>query len=149
MFISISMRTALSPSPGSIVTPSIAAAETEWMFGRRVSKGMRERPLAMSSASATRTMPASIVIGSPRRRWPITACSASETTTVSSGLLVDPLEQQRQPVGGEEQRVLLVVGAVDRHAGVVEQAGRRDHHLGVARLHAVLGDHRRLHPGPR
>ena len=63
----------------------MAAAETEWMFGRRVSNGIRERPLAMSSASATRTMPASIVIGSPARRWPITACSASEMTTVSSG----------------------------------------------------------------
>ena len=46
-------------SPGSIETASIAAADTEWMFGRRVSNGTRERPLAMSSASATRTIPAS------------------------------------------------------------------------------------------
>ena len=55
------------------------------MFGLLVSNGIRERPLAMSSASATRTMPASTVTGSPRRRWPITACSASDITTVSSG----------------------------------------------------------------
>ena len=84
LFISISIRTARS-SPGSILTSSIAAADSEWMLGRRVSNGMRERPLAMSSASATRTMPDSIVIGSPRLRWPITACRASEITTVSSG----------------------------------------------------------------
>ena len=72
-------------SPGSIETVSIAAAESEWMFGRRVSKGTRERPDAMSRASATRTTPASIVNGSPRRRWPITACSASAITIVRSG----------------------------------------------------------------
>ena len=46
----------------------------------------------------------------------------------------------------EEEAVLLVVGAVDRHAGVVEEARRRDHHLGVAGLHPVLGDHRGLDP---
>ena len=56
LFMAISISTAFS-SPGSIVTSSMAAAESEWMFGRRVSNGMRERPLAMSSASATRTMP--------------------------------------------------------------------------------------------
>ena len=60
-------------------------------------------------------------------------------------VLVDPVEQHRHPVGGEEEAVLLVVGAVDRHAGVVEQARGRDHHLGVADVHPVLGDHRRLH----
>ena len=114
------------------------------MFGRRVSNGMRERPLAMSSASATRTMPASIVIGSPARRCPITAWSASGDHDGQLRVLVDPVEQQRHPVRGEEEAVLLVVGAVDRHAGVVEQARGRDHHLGVADVHAVLGDHRRL-----
>ncbi len=82
--MAISMRTALS-SPGSIVTASMAAAESEWMFGRRVSKGTRERPEAMSRASATRRTAASIVKGSPARRWPITACSASAVTTVRSG----------------------------------------------------------------
>ena len=98
----------------------------------------------MSSASATRTTPASIVIGSPRRRWPITACSASADHDRPLGLLVDPLEQQRQPVGGQEEAERLVVGAVDRHAGVVEQAAGGDHHLGVAAAHAVVVDHRRL-----
>jgi hypothetical protein len=41
-----------------------------------------------------------------------------------------------------------VVGAVDRHARVVEQAAGGDYHLGVARLHVVIGDHRRIHPAP-
>ena len=63
------------------------------MFGRRVSKGTRERPRAMSSASATWTMPASTVKGSPRRRWAMIACSASATITVRLGSLVDVLEQ--------------------------------------------------------
>ena len=78
------MRTARS-SPGSIVTSSIAAADSEWMFGRPASNGTRERPCSMSSASATRTTPASSVIGSPRRRWPMIACSASATITERSG----------------------------------------------------------------
>ena len=39
----------------------------------------------MSSASATRTMAASIVSGSPRERWEITACIASATMIVRSG----------------------------------------------------------------
>jgi hypothetical protein len=67
LFIAISIRTARS-SPRSISTFSIAAAESEWMFWRPDSNGMRDLPSAMSSASATRTTPASIVIGSPRRR---------------------------------------------------------------------------------
>jgi hypothetical protein len=84
LFIAISMRTARS-SPGSIETASMAAAESEWMLGRRVSNGTRERPDAMSRASATLTTPASIVKGSPRRRCPMTAWSASARTTVRSG----------------------------------------------------------------
>ena len=55
------------------------------MPSRPDSTGTRERPWAMSSASATRTTPASSVYGSPRRRWPMIAPSASETTTVRSG----------------------------------------------------------------
>ena len=55
------------------------------MFGRRSENGMRERPSAMSSASATRTIPASTVIGSPRRRWPMIAWSASAAITERSG----------------------------------------------------------------
>ena len=57
------------------------------MFGRRVSNGTRERPRAMSSASATWTTPASTVKGSPRRRWEMIACSASATITVRLGSL--------------------------------------------------------------
>jgi hypothetical protein len=67
LFMAISIRTARS-SAASILTSSIAAADSEWMFGRLVSNGTRERPFARSSASATRTMPASSVTGSPRRR---------------------------------------------------------------------------------
>jgi hypothetical protein len=60
------------------------------------------------------------------------------------GILVDAVEQQRQAVGGQKQAVLLVVGPVDRHAGVVEEAGGGEHDLGVARAHPVLRHHRRL-----
>ena len=47
--------------------------------------GIRDRPCAMSSASATRTTPASSVYGSPLRRWPITQCITSAITIVRSG----------------------------------------------------------------
>ncbi len=57
---SISTRTGRS-SPASIRTSSIAAAEIEWIPSCPASSGMRLRPWAMSSASATRTMPASTV----------------------------------------------------------------------------------------
>ena len=82
--MSISMRTARS-SPASIRTWSMAAADSEWMLVRPASNGTRERPLAMSSASATRTIPASRVSGSPLRRWPMMAPRASATTTERSG----------------------------------------------------------------
>jgi hypothetical protein len=62
------------------------------------------------------------------------------------GVLVGALQEQRHPVGGEEEAVDLVVDPVDGHPGVVEQARRGDHHLGVPGAHAVLGHHRRLHP---
>jgi hypothetical protein len=64
------------------------------------------------------------------------------------GLLVDIRQQLRQGVGGQEEAVLLVVGAVDRHAGVVQKAGAGDHHLGVVRAHGVVADHRRRDPAP-
>jgi hypothetical protein len=50
-------------SPAPIEIESIAAAESEWIETRPRSKGIRERPSAISSASATRTMPASRVSG--------------------------------------------------------------------------------------
>ena len=67
------------------MTESIAAAEIAWIPISPRSTGIRERPSAMSSASATRTTPASSVYGSPRRRWPMMQCSASAMTTVSAG----------------------------------------------------------------
>ncbi len=80
----ISSRTGRS-SPASMMTSSIAAADSAWIPMRPASTGTRERPCAMSSASATRTTPASTVYGSPRRRCPMIVCSASEATTVRSG----------------------------------------------------------------
>ena len=41
-----------------------------------------------------------------------------------------------------------MVDAVDRHPGVVQQGAAGDHHFGVAVAHPVVGDHRRLDPGP-
>src|SRR4051812_6241351 len=55
-------------------------------------------------------------------------------------LLVDARQQRAELVGGQEQRVALVVGAVDRHPGVVEERRRGDDDLGVALLEAVVGD---------
>jgi hypothetical protein len=55
------------------------------MFVRPASTSTRERPLAMSSASETRTIAASIVSGLPRERCEITACIASATMIVRSG----------------------------------------------------------------
>ena len=75
------------------------------------------------------------------------ACRISEATTVRSG---SPVGVGEQPVAaplGEEEAVGLVVGAVDRHADVVQQRAAGDDHLGVAGAHAVVGDHRRLDPG--
>ena len=68
-----------------IRTSSIAAADSEWIDTRPCSNGMRERPFAMSSASATRTMPASSVSGLPYSRWLVIGCSTSAAITVSSG----------------------------------------------------------------
>ena len=55
------------------------------MSRRPASNSTRERPLAMSSASATRTMPPSTVSGRPLDRCEITACIASATTIERSG----------------------------------------------------------------
>ena len=72
-------------SPSVISTSSIAAAESEWMPTRPRSNAIRERPCSMSSASATRRIPASSVSGSPSERWLMIPCSTSETITVRSG----------------------------------------------------------------
>jgi hypothetical protein len=63
------------------------------------------------------------------------------------GLGVDVGEQAVELVGGQEQRVALVVGPVDRHADAVEERCGRDHDLRVALGHPVVGDHRR-HDAP-
>ena len=68
-----------------IRTSSIAAAESEWIETRPDSNGIRERPLAMSSASATRTTPASTESGTPSERWEMIVWSTSAWTIVSSG----------------------------------------------------------------
>ena len=62
------------------------------------------------------------------------------------GLLVDVRQQRAELVGGEEQAVALVVIAVDRHPDAVQEAGPRDHHLGVALAHPVVGDDARDTP---
>ena len=80
----ISIRIGRS-SPSLIVTSSIAAADSECIETRPRSNGMRDLPLAMSRASATRISPASIVNGCPSARWLMIACSTSETITVRSG----------------------------------------------------------------
>ena len=64
-----------------------------------------------------------------------------------SGSLVGVGEQPLEGAVGEEEAVGLVVGAVDRHADVVQQGAAGDDHLGVAVAHPVVGDHRRLDPG--
>ena len=58
-----------------------------------------------------------------------------------------PLEQPRQPVGGQEQAHLLVAVAVHRHAQAVGQAAQHHDHLGVLLAHAVVGHHARLDAG--
>ena len=63
----------------------MAAADSEWIETRPSVKGMRERPFDMSSASATRTMPASRLSGSPSERCAVMVCSTSAMTTVRSG----------------------------------------------------------------
>ena len=63
----------------------MAAADSEWIDTRPVSNGIRERPLAMSSASATRTTPASTESGWPSERWEMIVCSTSAWTIVASG----------------------------------------------------------------
>ena len=63
------------------------------------------------------------------------ACSDSAITTVRSRLPVDVGEQLAQLALGEEEAVGLVVGAVDRHADVVQQRPGRDDDLGVALAH--------------
>ena len=74
------------------------------------------------------------------------ACSDLGDHDGALGLVVDAVEQRVEPVGDEEEAEGLVVGAVDRHPDVVQQRTAGDHDLGVALLHPVVADHRRLDP---
>ena len=69
---------------------------------------------------------------------------ADEFAHSALGLPVDVGEQRLQSVLDEKEAVGLVVGAVDRHADVVEQRAARHDHLGVAVLHSMVRNHRRL-----
>ena len=124
-----------------MVTVSMAAADSEWIDVRPSANGMRERPFAMSSASATRTTPASSDSGSPSERCEVMHCSTSAITTVLHRLLVQALEHVGQPVGGHEQAPVLVAAAVHGHADAVPQRAQHDDHLGVLVGHAVVVDH--------
>ena len=101
----------------------------------------------MSSASATRTTPASTDSGSPSERWLMIVCSTSAMTIVRSGSSYTPSSSDGDPVGRQEQAHLLVVRAVDGHAQAVRQAAEHGDHLGVFELHPVVGDHPRLDAG--
>ena len=83
----------------------------------------------MSSASATRTTPASSVYGSPRRRWPMIALQRLGDDHGALRLVVDLLQKLPQLRLGEEQAVGLVIGAVDGHADVVQERPGGDHDL--------------------
>ena len=52
------------------------------MLTAPASKGMRDLPFVMSRASATRTMPASTVMGLPSLLWEMMACRVSERMIV-------------------------------------------------------------------
>ena len=117
------------------------------MFVRPASTSTRERPLAMSSASATRTIAASIVSGLPRERWRDHRVHRLGDDDRALRLVVDALQQLRQLVRAEEQRVRLVVGAVHGHPDAVQERRRRDDDLGVALLHPVILDDARRHAG--
>ena len=143
LFIRISIRTGRS-SPSVILTSSIAAAESECIETLPLSNGMRERPFAMSSASATRTMPASSVSGLPSARWLMIACSTSDDDHGLVGLLVEAVEQLAQLRLGEEEAEVLVAVAVDRHADAVQERAEHDDDLGVVLLEPVVADEARL-----
>ena len=130
LFISISMQDGRS-SPARMRTVSIAAADSEWIERPALANGIRERPLAMSSASATRTIPASSVSGSPSARCGVIALQHLGDHDRALGLVVDAVEHARQHVGGDEEAPVLVAAPVDRHPDAVQQAPQRDDDLGV------------------
>jgi hypothetical protein len=142
LFIRISILIGFS-SPSEIVTSSIAAAESECIETRPFSNGIRERPWAMSSASATRTTP-------PRARTARRRAVRDDRLEHLGGdhgqlgLLVDPVEQPADLRLDEEEAELLVPLAVDRHADVVQERAEDDDDLGVVVRHAEVADDRRL-----
>ena len=69
----------------SVISPSRSIASlSEWMFGRPCSNGTGSAPGPVQRIGHAHYAG----LGRqrvPRRRWPITACSDSEVTTVRSG----------------------------------------------------------------
>ena len=72
------------------------------------------------------------------------ACSASETTTVQLGLVVDTVEQLAHLRLGEKEAPVLVIAPVDRHADVVQERREDDDDLGVVGGQAVVALQRRF-----
>ena len=75
------------------------------------------------------------------------ACRISAATIVRFGSPVGVGEQALERAVGEEEAVGLVVGAVDRHADVVQEGAAGDDHLGIARRASRGRRRSRLDPG--
>ena len=123
LFIPISICTGLS-SPSPMRTSSIAAAEHVHRDLTALERDPRALAFAMSSASATRRMPASsasVAVG---------AVADDRLEHLDDHgrlrLAVDLVEQLAQLRLGEEEAEVLVPSAVDGHADTVEE--RREHH---------------------
>ena len=108
--------------------------------------GRRVRPWAMSSASATRTTPRLQRVGLAAAAVADDRVQDLGSDDRALGLAIGLGEQALEGAVGKEEAVGLVVGAVDRHADVVQERATGDDDLGVARRHAVVGDHGRLDP---
>ena len=126
-------RSASVDAMRSMDTDSTAAADTEWIESEPCSNGMRDRPFAMSSASAMRTMPASRVSGLPPERCEMMACCTSARMIARMSGCVDLGQDLPQLRLRDEEGVALVIGPVDRHPQVVKERGQGDDHLRVHR----------------
>ena len=110
------------------------------MFWWPASNGTRERPAGHVERVGDPDDP-----GLDRERRALAAVADDRVQRLGDdhrplGLVVDVGQQRSELVGGQEQAVALVVLAVDRHPDAVEQAAGRDHDLGVALAHPVVGD---------
>ena len=98
----------------------------------------------MSSASATRTIPASSERGSPPGAVRDDRLEHLRGDHGQLRLLVDPLEQRADLGLDEEEAELLVALAVHGHADVVEERSERDDDLGVVVRHPEVAHGRGL-----